>query len=295
MKNNKIAITGSEGLVGGSIVNIFEKKNIKVIKIDKSLGLDISQKKTIDFLNKKKPKVIIHCASHPGGLSNINPVEDVQTNCFGSINIIKWCKDFNAKLIFTSSSAVYGNQPSRKIKENSLLKPGTIYAVNKIAIENWIKILSKIKKFPWSILRLFSTYGAGHKPNTYQGIVNVMLTQIIRSRKIIVKGSLSRERDLIYCKDVSRAIADVLYSKKSLYKTINIGTATRVTINEIIKNIIEVLGYSKNNYDIIVKKDTQGDPMYSIADISLAKKLINFKPKFSLKAGLIDTIKNYNI
>ena len=61
------------------------------------------------------------------------------------------------------------------------------------------------------------------------------------------------------------------------------------------KNIIEVLGYSKNNYDIIVKKDTQGDPMYSIADISLAKKLINFKPKFSLKAGLIDTIKNRNI
>ena len=52
MKNNKIAITGSEGLIGSSIVNIFEKKNIKVIKIDKSLGLDISQKKTIDFLKK---------------------------------------------------------------------------------------------------------------------------------------------------------------------------------------------------------------------------------------------------
>ena len=49
MKNNKIAITGSEGLIGSSIVNIFEKKNIKVIKIDKSLGLDISQKKLLIF------------------------------------------------------------------------------------------------------------------------------------------------------------------------------------------------------------------------------------------------------
>ena len=155
--------------------------------------------------------------------------------------------------------------------------------------------MSKIKKFPWSILRLFSTYGAGHKLNTYQGIVNVMLTQIVKSKKIIVKGSLSRERDLIYCKDAARAIIDVLNSNNTRYKTINIATGVKTTVNEIINNIIDIFGYSKSNYDIVIKKGTLGDPMYSIADISLAKKLINFRPKFSFKDGLIDTIKNYKI
>lgn len=295
MKDNKIAITGSEGLIGKEVVNIFEKKNIKVIKIDKSNGLDVSKKKTINFLDEKKPNTIIHCAAHPGGLSNINPIDDVETNCLGSINIIDWCKKNGVNLIFTSSAAVYGDRSSRKIKENFKLNPGTIYGVNKIATENWIKILSKIKKFPWSILRLFSTYGAGHKPNTYQGIVNIMLTQIIKSKKLTVKGSLSREKDLIYCKDVASAILDVLKSNNTRGRTINIATGVKTTVNEIINNIIEILGYSLNNYDILVEKSTLGDPMYSIADIGLAKKLINFKPKFSFRAGLVDTIKNYKI
>tara|TARA_B100000700_G_C14957974_1_gene814942 strand:- start:450 stop:1085 length:636 start_codon:yes stop_codon:yes gene_type:complete len=211
------------------------------------------------------------------------------------MNIINWCKDHKAKLIFPSSSAVYGIQSQKKIKENSLLKPGSVYAVNKISAENWIKLLSKIKSFPWIILRLFPTYGARNKLNSYQGIVNVMLSQILKSKKIIVKGSLSRKRDLIYCKDVSRAFIDILYSKKCLYKTINIGTGIPVTVNEVITNIIEIFGYSKNNYDIVVKKRMLNDPMFLIADISLSKKLINFKPKFTLKTGLIDTIKNLNI
>ena len=295
MKDNKIAITGSEGLIGKEVVNIFEKKNIKVIKIDKSNGFNVSKKKTINFLDEKKPSTIIHCAAHPGGLSNINPIDDVETNCLGSINIINWCKKNGVNLIFTSSAAVYGDRSSRKIKENFKLNPGTIYGVNKIATENWIKILSKIKKFPWSILRLFPTYGAGHKLNTYQGIVNIMLTQIIKSKKIIVKGSLSREKDLIYCKDVASAILDVLKSNNTHGKTINIATGVKTTVNEIINNIIEILGYSRNNYDILVEKSTLGDPMYSIADIGLAKKLINFKPKFSFRAGLVDTIKYYKI
>ena len=274
---------------------LFEKKNIKVIKIDKTNSLDISKKKTINFLDEKKPNTIIHCAAHPGALSNINPIDNVETNCLGSINIIDWCKKNGVNLIFTSSAAVYGDRSSRKIKENFKLNPGTIYGVNKIATENWIKILSKIKKFPWSILRLFPTYGAGHKLNTYQGIVNIMLTQIIKSKKIIVKGSLSREKDLIYCKDAASAILDVLKSNNTRERTINIATGVKTTVNEIINNIIEILGYSLNNYDIVVEKITLGDPMYSIADIGLAKKLINFKPKFSFRAGLVDTIKNYKI
>ena len=108
MKDNKIAITGSEGLVGKAVVNIFEKKNIKVIKIDKTNGLDISKKKVIDFLDEKKPNTIIHCAAQPGALSNINPINDVATNCLGTIKIVDWCKKNGAYLIFTSSAAVYG-------------------------------------------------------------------------------------------------------------------------------------------------------------------------------------------
>jgi UDP-glucose 4-epimerase len=289
---NKIAITGSEGLIGKSIYDLLYSLDYKLIKIDKLNKIDVSKKKVItDFLNYHKPVAIIHCAAHPGGLSNKFPILDIKINCLGSMNIINWCKKNQSKLIFTSSSAVYGDTCSRKINENSKLKPGTIYAANKIAIENYIKIFSKLKNFPWTILRFFPTYGAEHKPNTYQGIVNVMLTQINNSKTIIVKGSLKRERDLVYCKDSSQAIYKTLISENVSQKIINIGTGKKTTVYEIIKTIIDINGYSINNYDIIVEKKLPGDPFSSICDISLAKKKLNFSPKYSFVSGLKDMLK----
>lgn len=288
---NKIAITGSEGLIGKSIYHLLNKLNYKLIRIDKLNKIDISKKIITNFLDHHNPKIIIHCAAHPGGLSNKFPVEDIKTNCLGSINIINWCKKHEAKLIFTSSSAVYGDTTSRKINERSKLKPGTIYAVNKIAIENYIKIFSKLRNFPWTILRFFPTYGAGHKPNTYQGIVNVMLSQIKNSKTIIVKGSLERERDLVYCKDAAQAVFKTLLSENISQEIINIGTGKKTTVYEIIKNIIDIFGYSINNYDIIEKKKLPGDPFSSICDISLAKKKLNFFPKYSFLSGLKDMLK----
>lgn len=289
---NKIAITGSEGLIGKSICDLLNSLNYKLIKIDKLNKIDVSNKVVInDFLEHHKPGAVIHCAAHPGGLSNKFPIQDIKTNCIGSINIIDWCQKNGAKLIFTSSSSVYGDISSRKISENSKLKPGTIYASNKIAIENYIKIFSKLKNFPWTILRFFPTYGTNHKPNTYQGIVNIMLTQIKNSKTIIVKGSLKRERDLVYCKDSSQAIYKTLISDNVSKKIINIGTGKKTTVYKIIKNILNILGYSINNYDIIEEKKLLGDPFSSICDISLAKKLINFSPKYSFISGLKEMLK----
>ncbi len=289
---NKIAITGSEGLIGKSICDLLYSLNYKLIKIDKLNKIDVSKKKVIaDFLNYHKPKTIIHCAAHPGGLSNKFPIQDIKTNCIGSINIIDWCKKNDTKLIFTSSSAVYGDTSSRNINENSKLRPGTIYASNKIAIENYIKIFSKLKNFPWTILRFFPTYGNSHKPNTYQGIVNIMLTQIKNSKTIIVRGSIKRERDLVYCKDSSQAIYKTLISDNVSKKIINIGTGKKTTVYEIITNILNIFGYSINNYDIVEEKKLLGDPFSSICDISLAKKLISFSPKYSFISGLKDMLK----
>ena len=208
------------------------------------------------------------------------------------MQIIKWSMVNQAHLIFTSSSAVYGNKSSKSINESFELNPGTIYASNKISSEYWIKILSNLKKFPWTILRLFPTYGRGHKPNTYQGIVNVMLTQILKSKEIIVKGSLDRERDLIYCNDVAYAIKNCIVNESSYENIFNIGTGISTKVETIIDTIINVLGYSKNNYDIVVKQALLGDPQYSICDNSFAKNKINFKSHFNFEQGVIDMLKN---
>lgn len=282
----RIAVTGSEGLIGKEVCRLFKRKKLNFLRIDKKNNLNIESPKTIAFLRKNRINNIVHCASHPGGLSNKFPKDNVKINCYGTMNILNYCKENNCRIIFTSSSAVYGEINSRNITEKSSMKPGTIYAVNKIAVENWIKILSKIYKFDWTILRLFPTYGSGHKLNTYQGIVNVMLTQILKSKKIIVHGSLNRQRDLVYCEDAALAIFKTLYSKRSNKKILNVCSGQITTVKDIINNIFNILDYSKNNYDIIVKEKLPGDTFSLIGNPNLARKIIDFKTQFSFEAGL---------
>ena len=100
---NKIAITGSEGLIGKSIYNLLCSLDYKLIKIDKLNKIDVSKKNVTDFLEYHKPGTIIHCAAHPGGLSNKFPIQDIKTNCLGSMNIINWCKK-NVDFIFRPNS-----------------------------------------------------------------------------------------------------------------------------------------------------------------------------------------------
>ncbi len=289
----KILITGSEGLVGSSIIKFIPKKKFKIIKIDKKLSNQhlIEKKKFIKILDYRKPDIIIHAAAHPGGLSMKDPLMNTKINLSGSMNIVNWCMNNNKKIVFISSSAVYGDQKKKKLNEKIALYPTTIYGINKMAVERYITELSKYKKFPWLILRLFATYGHGHTPNLYQGIVNVILTQLKKGNNLDIKGSLKRTRDLIYSEDVGKIISKLI-NKDLDEKIINIGTGKSTEIKRII-SICQNNFFTKKKVRIL--KKTPGDPFSSVADISLMNKYIK-KFKFtSIRKGINKTVKKIRL
>ena len=117
----------------------------------------------------------------------------------------------------------------KKFSEKSKLNPGTVYGINKMTSEKYITELSKIHMFPWLIIRLFATYGHGHKPNLYQGIVNIILTQLFKGGMLNIKGTLSRTRDLIYADDVGKIISKLI-NQNINGKIINVGTSKSTEI-----------------------------------------------------------------
>ncbi len=291
MKKNriKILVTGSNGLIGREFCNQLKQKNIIFKGTD--TNFNILKKNFYNILRRFKPNIIIHCASHPGGLSFIDPIQNIKTNYIGSVKIINWCIKNKCKFIFLSSSAVYGNRNKKiKIKESDELLPETIYGINKLAIEKFIKNYSKFYNFNWLIFRLFATYGSGHKPNNYQGIVNVIISQIKNNNKLIIKGSLNRSRSLIYVKDAVRIMLDIIF-KKINKKIINIGPEKFYTIRSLI-NVIEKIYNTK--FKVQVAKGTPGDPKNNIANVSLMKKYCKIKTQYSLKQGITETIKERN-
>jgi len=290
-KKNKFFIIGSSGLIGNEVCKNLEEKNIEYFHSDKNL--DITKKYFLKFLTKKKPNIIINCSSHPGGLSFKDPKLNTEVNYLANINIAKWCAENNCKFIFLSSSAVYGNRKKKiKIKENDYTLPETIYGINKLATEKFIIEFSKFRKLNWLIIRLFATYGSGHKLNNYQGIINVILNQALRGKKtIVIKGLKKRCRSLIHVSDAAEILIKLALTKQNK-KIFNVASNKFFSVENIIKTIGKIL---QTKFKIKETKQTLGDPMHNIANIKKISKVFKLKFKFDLTDGLIDTIKKYKV
>jgi UDP-glucose 4-epimerase len=202
------------------------------------------------------------------------------------MRIFECCARLNIPVVYLSSSIVYGEQPYKPITENATLFPGTIYGVCKVACENFLKVLGDGYGLEWTVLRLFATYGAGHTPNFHQGIVNVILTQLMSGNKLIIKGSLGRVRDIVYIEDSARAIVDILFCGNARGKILNVGTGIGATVENIIEVLCEELDRKKEDLDIRQAEPVVGDPHYNVADITQLINLIEFKPEYDLRAGL---------
>jgi UDP-glucose 4-epimerase len=295
-----VLVTGAAGLIGSEVSKMLLADGNKVVATDNfSIGKwrssddqifwevsDIQSDAFLKRLGKYRIDFVIHCAAHPCAMSLTEAVKDVEVNALGSIRLFDWCVRNGVPVIYTSSNTVYGNQPPGPISEDAPLDIGNIYGACKIACENFLKVLEKGHGLKWVALRLFSTYGAGHRPSTQQGIVNVMLTQLLKGPRVIVKGSLERERDLLYVKDAARAICACIENDHAFGNIMNIASGVPTTIGRLIEKLGRILGYDDSEIQIIEEEGTPGDPFYNVANCRKAENLLGFSPKYDLDTGL---------
>jgi UDP-glucose 4-epimerase len=300
MTPQRIAVTGAAGLIGSNIVKKLVAQKIRVVAVDNfTIGewreendliawvkADVTAPSVAEAFDEHRPDAVIHCAAHPGGKSLKEPVLDVSVNALGSMRVFDWCARNSAAVVYLSSSAVYGEQPKGPILETAPVAPGTIYAACKIACENYLRILGDGYGLPWTVLRVFATYGAGHKPSAFQGILNIMLTQLIAGNKVIVKGALSRERDMVYAEDTAQATVRAALTEKARGKIINVGTGRAVTVREMIGHLGKALGKDMSKVEIVEEAGTVGDPRYSVADTTRARDILDFSAEYTIQQGI---------
>tara|TARA_S200000501_G_C20720420_1_gene698216 strand:+ start:54 stop:974 length:921 start_codon:yes stop_codon:yes gene_type:complete len=301
MKN--ILITGGAGFIGINLIlslriknNIYVidlpkkiKKNRKILKDCNVIKSDISYKKTFDKLPKVKFDKVFHLAAKTSiKMGEENPEDCFKTNINGTKNLFDWCKVNKPNtVIFTSSMAVYGPN-SRNIKESDNCDPISFYGMSKLIGE---KILLKLveKNINVRIFRLFNVYGPGQNfDNLVQGMLSIYLAQILKTKKVLVTGSLNRARDFIFIDDVVKAITS---TKKKLNNDIfNVGTGTPVKVKNIINLLFKI---TKTKPKIIIAQGHAGDTNISYANINKIKKIISFKKQTQILTGITKTIDNF--
>lgn len=298
----KILVTGGAGFIGHKISQNLIQQNHCVSIVDfehkiKSLNTANVEAFSIDIskpeLLKQLPTdydLIIHCAAQTGGYySLLHPQIDCSWNALGTLNIVQYaklCKSLR-KIIYTSSMAVYGEGKNKT--ENCELLPISNYGVSKLAGENYIKLALHHNDTPFTILRLWNTYGAGQDLNNrFQGMLSIYLAQALESNTIKITGSKNRIRDFIHVNDVVSAINLCIDSTATNNEIYNVCYGKEYTSEDVIGEISKQLN---KNLSIQEIDGYTGDQQFSTGS-NLKLKKLNWAPQTDLASGIKEFIQN---
>ena len=293
-----ILVTGGEGFIGKKLVNKLIKEGHKVTSLDFKPTADIVadlSDKNFNFNCISNIDYIFHLAAQPGGYSSLNdPYTDGKWNCLGTINVVKLAQKLKVKkLIYISSMAIYGNQESAG--ENLMGKnkptPISFYGVSKFTGELYTKLIHEHSGIPYTIFRLFATYGSGQDlENEHQGILSIYLNQALNKKKsatIKITGHKDRVRELVHVDDVVEALM-LSFNPKTNNRIYNVSNPEQLTPEIIIKEISKAL-----NKPLKIKEleGYKGDQTHITSTTHKLRKL-GWTPKIKIQEGIEEFINN---
>ncbi len=303
MKNKNILITGGLGFIGSHISNkLIDNNNVTIIdnlstgKIDyitqpKHENLTLIQKdlNSLDLnLNLKDIDYVFHLAAMVSvPLSVEKPITCHMENVTTTVNLLNACvKNDVEKIIFSSSSAVYGENINMPLKEDELPAPTSPYAASKACCELYLKSFYESYGLNYTALRYFNVFGPKQDKNSpYAAVIPNFINAILNNEQAIIYGDGKQTRDFVYVEDVANA--NILSCKSNFNGIINVASGKKITINELYEIIKKTM-----NSEIKVKylPERKGDLKDSQADISNLNK-INLKINTSkFEEELTDTI-----
>jgi len=303
----RFLVTGGAGFIGSNIVKRLlelgefvrvvdnfstgRKENIEEFLGNPNFELiegDITNLKIVKKVTQGMD-FILHQAAIPSVLRSIkNPLLSNKSNINGTLNILIGARDEKIKkLVYASSSSIYGDSPKLPKQEVDPVNPISPYALTKFAGERYCQLFSKLYGLPTVCLRYFNVFGPKQNPDSeYSAVIPKFIKAILNNESPIIYGDGEQSRDFTFVDNVVEANLLAIQSKVS-GEVINIACGQKTSLNDLVRYINHAL-----NKDIkpIYDKPRLGDIKHSLADISKAKEKLNYIPKISLEEGLRITI-----
>jgi len=302
----KVVVTGGCGFIGSNIAEELIKKHYVVVIDDLSTGRieniqSLQDKENFEFVRGnitdlgllKQIFEDVDCIFHQAAIPSVqrsveNPLDTNEANIKGTLNVLIAARDCGVKkVVYASSSSVYGDTPELPKKENMKPNPQSPYAVSKLTGEYYCKVFSDIYGIKTICLRYFNVYGPNQDPaSEYAAVIPRFINRVLNNQPPIIFGDGNQTRDFTFVKDVVKA--NILAMEKNVEGVFNIAYGQQISINELANKIMEIVGVKLNP---VYDKPRPGDIRNSLADISLAKQKLGYMPEYSLEKGLEVTIR----
>ncbi len=296
----KILVTGGAGFIGSHVVEEFQNK-AEIIVLDnfstgKPENLSGLNYRLIEgcILNRNAVKeavkgidYIFHFAAKISVVESMEkPIEYVRTNAEGALIVLEEAASAGVKkLCFSTSAAVYGENPESPKKETMTPSPLSPYAITKLDGEYYCDMFSREGKLKTACLRYFNVFGPRQDPTSqYAAAVPIFISRAVAGKEIFIYGDGEQTRDFVYVKDV--VAANIFLSTSPATGVFNVAYGAKTTVNDLVQMIIKA---TKSTSKVIHKPERPGEIKHSMASIDKLLS-IGFKPGSSFMEGLEKTI-----
>lgn len=302
----KALVTGGAGFIGSNLSNKLHSMGWDVEIVDdlsnghvEFLHVDLKSERLwqedftcFDVLKKIRNKeydYVFHLAANPRVSFSIeHPAETHETNVLKTLILLDACKDNVKRFVFAASSASYGESERLPTDELCADKPVSPYALQKLIVEKYLKLYSKLYGLDSVCLRFFNVFGPNQLGDSpYSTAISAWLTAIKRGKSMRSDGDGSQTRDMCYVDNIVECLIKSAIAVDRLD-----GEVINVGVGESVSNA-EILSYLKSKFPQAVSHSAPwrpGDVMHTLADITKAKKLVGYDPKITFWQGLDVTI-----
>lgn len=226
------------------------------------------------------------------GDDQIGMIAELSDNIFGTIRFIDICISLRVpRIVFVSSSSVYGLQEHTPIAETAVTNPISSHGIHKLTIEKYLLLYRFDHDIDVRIVRLSNPFGPGQNLHGRQGFVAIAIGKIITSEPILLRAGGTPIRDFIFIDDVSRALV-LAGVAEHVPPVLNLGTGEGQSLRAVVQTLEDLLGRRLSTADGPLRKS---DIPTSVLDVSLIRGSVGFAPTISLRQGLESTLRHWAV
>ncbi len=302
-------VTGGAGFIGSHIVEELGKQQHEVVILDNLFSgkmeniMPFLKNKNVTFVKGsitdlsllKKLVAGADGIFHEGAIASVprsiaNPLASNEANVTGTLNVLVAARDCGVrKVLFASSSSVYGNTPTLPKHEDMTPNPLSPYAVSKLTGEHYLKVFSEVFGFQTLSLRYFNVFGPRQDPKSeYAAVIPRFITTILGRGSPTIYGDGGQTRDFTYVKDVVQA--NIRAMESDAQGVFNVAYCKRIDLNQLAAMIMEITGIT---VPLLYEPPRTGDVRDSLADIRRAQETFGYAPEYTVETGMKETIAWY--
>ncbi|HSB29326.1 MAG TPA: SDR family oxidoreductase [Pyrinomonadaceae bacterium] len=303
-----VVVTGGAGFIGSHIAQTVATAGAKVRIIDDlstghrenvddlSGDIDLIEGSVADvqLMNRvlADAEVVFHEAAIPSVPRSVeNPTQTHIASVDGTFTLLLAAREQNVRrVIYAASSSAYGDQPTLPKTEDMAPDPLSPYAVAKLVGEYYCQVFTRVYGLETVSLRYFNVFGPRQDPGSqYSGVVSRFISALCSSEQPVIFGDGEQSRDFTYIDNVVNANLNAATTTKGVGKVINVATGDRITLNQLLTELKDLLG--KADVKVDFREPRIGDVRHSLADITRARELLDYEPAVGLREGLERTVK----